>query len=74
MSFAQDAIERGAAELREVQLKHALTQARRYIRFVRMANGTEGARYSMAEYLALQGVRRDLISEACQKAEAKYGY
>jgi len=71
--FLKESLDTNAAGIQKAQLDHALKQARAYIRFCRKANSTEGARYSMYEYLKLQGVRADLIPTACQKAEEKYG-
>lgn len=73
MHFAEDALVINAKALEKVAFDHAMKMARRYMRFVKESNGFDGARYTMAEYLQKQGVRRDLIAEACRRAERAYG-
>lgn len=65
---AEAAIKRSQAQ-QQVALDFAVKQARRYIKFARESNGADGARYTMAEYLRVQGVRKDLIEAACRMAE-----
>jgi hypothetical protein len=70
--IARAAAESASAELQDLQLRHAKTQARRYLSFAKKSHGGDAARYTMEEYLRLQGVRADLIVKVVEPLKVKF--
>ena len=72
MGFATEAKAESEAALKEARIAHALKIGRRYLRFCREANGANAARYTIEEYLKLQGVRPLYIPEVARMLKERY--
>lgn len=59
-------------DLDALQLRHAKIQARRYLKFAQSASGPS-ARYTMEEYLRLQGVAERFIPQVVSSLWNKLG-
>jgi hypothetical protein len=68
LSFASEASAQAAKEVHSLQVSHALRTAKKYLRLERL-NDPIIHRYSIYEYLRLQGVPKALVDPTIQKVE-----
>jgi hypothetical protein len=71
-NFASTAKAACDAACSEAQIEHALKMARRYLRFCRESPSGQASRYTMEDYLRMQGVKPAFIPDLVRMAKEKY--